>query len=98
MWEVPNEKLVAVWVADNSPVVYVSRFSLSPTTCKTGIQPKKSAPIKQASKITKNQLNCEKQLPLLTKFKCDFPACDSEDWTPSNNDKVAQISRRVERQ
>lgn len=53
VWQVPNEKLVAVWVADNPPVVYVSRFSLSPTTCRTGTQPKKSAPIKQASKINK---------------------------------------------
>lgn len=53
MGEVANEKLVAVRVADNSPVVHVPRFSLSPTTCRTEIQPKKSAHTKQASKINK---------------------------------------------
>lgn len=35
MWEVANEKLVAVRVADNSPVVHVPRISLSSATCRT---------------------------------------------------------------
>lgn len=60
MWEVANKKLVAVRVADNSPVVHVPRFSLSPTACWTEIQPKKSAHVKQASKINKNLIKCVK--------------------------------------
>lgn len=34
MWEVANKKLMAVWVADNSPAVHVTRFSISSATCR----------------------------------------------------------------
>lgn len=44
MWEVTNKKLVAVRVTDKPPVVHVTRFSLSPATCRTEQQaPENSA-------------------------------------------------------
>lgn len=43
MREVANKKLLAVWVADNSPVVHISRVCLPPSTCRTGLQPEISS-------------------------------------------------------
>lgn len=41
MREVANKKLVAVWVPDNSPAVHVTRFGISPATCRSKQQAEK---------------------------------------------------------
>lgn len=35
MWEVANKKLVTVWVPDNPPAINVTRFRISPATCRS---------------------------------------------------------------
>lgn len=43
MWEVANKELMAVRVPDNPPAVHVTRFSISPATCRSEQDRKKTS-------------------------------------------------------
>lgn len=97
MWKVADEELVAVRVTDDPPALHVARLVLTSATCGRQKQLKgldhqtfawNHIKINKWTKITRNHdVKCRITLPLLTKLRCCFPVCDSEDVAPSNTER-----------